>query len=263
MRDVTVTIESIPILSHVDVLVGAGEWVGLIGPNGAGKSTLLRLVVGTVPSQKGSVKVGEVDLEGMNRSARARLVALVPQRPQIPPAMTVFEYALLGRTPYLGPLAVEGRQDIELVRDSLTRLHLDGMAGRSLGTLSGGELQRAILARALAQRSPILLLDEPTTALDLGHQQQVMAMVEEMRRVDGITILSALHDLTAAAQFCDRLVLLSGGRKVMEGPPGQVLSEDSIGRYFGATVQVITGADGKPVVVPSRSGPPVASVSAS
>jgi iron complex transport system ATP-binding protein len=210
--------------------------------------------MGTVPLRQGRLSLEGREVGGIDRRERARMVAMVPQRPLVPLEMTVAQYVLLGRTPHLGALAIEGRADLEIVAASMARLDLAGMAGRRLGTLSGGELQRAILARALAQRAPILLLDEPTAALDLGHQQQVLEMVEDMRRVERLTVVSAVHDLTAAAQFCDRLVLLSGGSKVMEGSPAQVLTEQAIALYFGATVKVVAGADNGLVVIPSRSG---------
>jgi iron complex transport system ATP-binding protein len=251
---VSVQLGGATVLDRVSLDVRAGEWVGLIGPNGAGKSTLLRCVVGTVAPGQGRLTLGGREVGGIDRRERARMVAMVPQRPLIPLEMTVSEYVLLGRTPHLGGLAIEGRIDLEIVASSMARLDLAAMAGRRLGTLSGGELQRAILARALAQRAPILLLDEPTAALDLGHQQQVLEMVEEMRRVERLTVVSAVHDLTSAAQFCDRLVLLSGGSKIMEGTPAQVLTEQAIALYFGATVKVVPAGDGGLVVIPSRSG---------
>jgi iron complex transport system ATP-binding protein len=253
VRSVSVTAGPVTLLAHIDLAVEAGGWVGIIGPNGAGKSTLLRVIVGAVTPDQGRVTIGERDLAQLSRTERARLVALVPQRPQIPPAMTVFQYVLLGRTPHLGPLAAEGRHDLEVVGATLARLHLEALARRQLGTLSGGELQRAILARALSQQAPVLLLDEPTTALDLGHQQEVLELVEALRHQYRLTVLSALHDLTAASQFCDRLVLLSGGSKVGEGIPAEVLTGSTISRYFGATAEVLAGSDGRPVVIPARS----------
>ena len=252
IRQVGVTIEGAKLLDQIDLHVEAGEWVCLIGPNGAGKSTLLRVVGGAIDGHEGTVTLNGQAVAGMRSRNRAQLVAMVPQRPVIPLEMTVSEYALLGRTPYLGPLAVESRHDLTVVAESIARVDMAGFGHRRLGTLSGGELQRAVLARALAQRAPVLLLDEPTAALDLGHHQVVLELVEEMRRRDGVTVLSALHDLTAAAQFCDRLVLLSHGTIVAQGPPGEVVDEALISRFFDARVQVMTGPDGNPVVVPKR-----------
>jgi iron complex transport system ATP-binding protein len=252
IRQVSVTIEGATLLDHIDLRVEAGEWVSLIGPNGAGKSTLLRVVGGAIGSHVGTVTLNGHGVAGMRSRNRAQLVAMVPQRPLIPVEMTVFEYALLGRTPFLGPLAVESRHDLAVVAEAIARVDLVGFGHRRLGTLSGGELQRAVLARAFAQQAPVLLLDEPTASLDLGHHQVVLELVEEMRRRDGVTVLSALHDLTAAAQFCDRLVLLSHGAIVAQGTPREVIDEELISRFFEARVQVMTGPDGKPVVIPTR-----------
>ncbi len=253
LRGVSVSIDGARLLDRIDLRVAQGEWVGLIGPNGAGKSTLLKVVVGAVGAAQGSVSLGGRPLDGMDRRDRARLVAMVPQRPMIPAEMTVFEYVLLGRTPHLGPLAVESQHDLAIVEECLSRLDIEAFGRRRLGTLSGGELQRAVLARALAQQAPVLLLDEPTAALDLGHHQQVLELVEEMRVRDGLTVLTALHDLTAAAQFCDRIVLLSRGVIAAEGSPEQVINEESIRIFFGARVQVVTGPDGEPAVIPRRT----------
>jgi iron complex transport system ATP-binding protein len=251
IRQVVVTIDGAMLLDHIDLRVAAGEWVSLIGPNGAGKSTLLRVVGGAVV-HAGTVTLNGHSVSGIRSRDRAQLVAMVPQRPMIPTEMTVFEYALLGRTPYLGPLAVESRHDLAVVEESIAHVDLVGFGHRRLGTLSGGELQRAVLARALAQQAPVLLLDEPTAALDLGHHQVVLELVEEMRRRDGVTVLSALHDLTAAAQVSDRLVLLSQGAIVAQGTAPEVIDESLINRYFDARVKVMSGPDGNPVVVPKR-----------
>lgn len=252
LRDVTVRLGGRTIVEHVSLEVAAGEWVGLIGPNGAGKTTLLRTVAGTGPVAEGGVEVDGVDLGRRSRRERAKLVAMVPQRPLIPAEVTVTDYVLLGRTPHLGPLAIEGAADLRAVSDAIDRLDLTELADRKLGTLSGGELQRVVLARAVAQDSPILLLDEPTAALDLGHQQDVMELVEELRRRRGLTVIAALHDLTLAAQFCDRLVMLAGGRVVGAGEARAVLDETAILRHYGARVRVMDDGAGGILVIPVR-----------
>lgn len=245
------------VLSGVDLFAESGSWIGVIGPNGSGKSTLLKSLSGLVVLAAGSVSIGPSRLDRTSRKSWARAVSVVAQRPQIPLEMSVADYVLLGRTPHLGPLAIEGPNDLTVVARSLMQLDLAVMANRSLGTLSGGELQRAVLARAIAQEAPVLLLDEPTTALDLGHQQQVLELVEDLRRGQGLTVISAMHDLTLAAQFCDRLILLSGGRVVAEGTPHQVLTEEAIKIHFGADVRVATDHHGHLVVIPSRARLPV------
>src|SRR5690606_39771859 len=152
----------------------------------------------------------------LRRRERARLVALVPQSPVVPEGITVADYVLLGRTPHLRPLGAEGPQDLAVVHDALALLDLVPVAGRSVSSLSGGERQRVLIARALAQGAPIVLLDEPTTALDVGHQQQVLELVDDLRRCRGLSVVSTMHDLTLAGQYADRLVLLDAGRVVVE-----------------------------------------------
>ncbi|MFC6894549.1 ABC transporter ATP-binding protein [Nonomuraea dietziae] len=162
--------------------------------------------------------------------------------------MTVFDYALLGRTPYIPYLGRESRRDREVTASVLDRLDLTALAGRRVENLSGGERQRVVLARALAQEAPVLLLDEPTTALDLGHQQQVLELVDHLRLADGLTVVTTLHDLSLAGQYADRLLLLADGRAVASGRPSQVLTEALVGKHFDAHVKIEPGPDGRPVV---------------
>jgi iron complex transport system ATP-binding protein len=239
------------VLDGVSAAVEPGEWVTLIGPNGAGKTTFLRAVAGLVRSS-GSVEVDGTPLRVLGRRQVARRIALVPQIPVVPTQMTVAEYVLLGRTPHIGYFAGEGRRDLEACDRALARLDLVDFAGRRLGTLSGGERQRAVLARALAQEASILLLDEPTAALDVGRQQQALELVDSLRRTGGLTVLSAMHDLTLAGLYADRLVFLDHGRVVASGTPRDVLRRDLIAAHYGAEVTVIE--NGSVVVVPARPG---------
>ncbi|WP_084962393.1 ABC transporter ATP-binding protein [Thermoactinospora rubra] len=242
------------VLHDVSLHVRRGEWLAVIGPNGAGKSTLLRALMG-LAGHRGTVTLDGHPLERLRPRQRARLVAYAPQTPLLPPDMTVFDYALLGRTPYIPYLGRESRHDRAVTEGVLARLDLTELAGRSLDHLSGGERQRVVLARALAQQAPVLLLDEPTTALDLGHQQQVLDLVDRLRIADGLTVVSTLHDLSLAAQYADSLLLLSRGRVAASGTPAQVLTEAVVGRHFGAHVKIEPGPDGRPVVHLVRGGP--------
>ncbi len=237
------------VLDDISLMVEEGEWVTVIGPNGAGKTTLLRAVAGLAAGH-GEIEVGGMTLASLGRRALARRVALVPQLPTTPPAMTVREYVLLGRTPHLGYFATEGRGDLAATGMAMARLDLANLAERRLGTLSGGERQRAVLARAVAQEASLLLLDEPTAALDVGRQQQALELVDALRREAGLTVVSAMHDLTLAGLYADRLVFLDGGRVVATGSPREVLTSELIERHYGARVDVIL--NGGVVVVPSR-----------
>ena len=234
----------------IDASVAEGEWLALIGPNGAGKTTLLRAVARLVP-YTGLIEIGGRSIEEMRRSELSQLVAVVPQEPATPPWMTVAEYVLLGRTPHLGPLAKEGRRDREAAARALARLDLLGYEERRLGTLSGGEKQRVVVARALAQEAQIILLDEPTAALDIGHQQQALELLDLLRDEAGLTLVAAMHDLTLAAQYADRMVLLDGGKVSADGVPRDVLTEPLIASHYGASIDVVP-VGGRIAIVPRR-----------
>ena len=235
--------------------VQRGEWLGLIGANGSGKTTLLRAIAGLVGYQ-GGIRIEGRSTGHLSRRHRAQLVAYVPQNPALPLDMAALDYVALGRTPHLGYFGSEGPADRYRCIDLLDRLGLAAMGQRHLRTLSGGEIQRLLLARALAQEAPILLLDEPTSALDLGTRIEALELVDELRAEHHLTVLSALHDLTLAAQFADRLVLLSAGAIAAAGRPADVLEEHRLGEHFGTRVQVIRTLNDELVVVPRRAPAP-------
>ena len=248
---VSVTLGGKRVVDEVDLEVARGEWVTLIGPNGAGKSTLLRAIAGLVPFD-GAILLDGEPLERLRRRDVAQRLAFVPQSPLLPPDLPVGEYVLLGRTPYIGPFSSESRRDRAAAGRAIERLELRPFAERRLHTLSGGEQQRVVLARALAQEAPLLLLDEPTTALDIGRQQQALELVAELRAHGPLTVLSAMHELTLALQYADRLALLSNGRLVAAGAPHEIATESLLAEHYGADVQVIANGDGPVAVVPRR-----------
>jgi iron complex transport system ATP-binding protein len=250
VRQLRVRLEQALIIDGVDLEVARGEWVTVIGPNGAGKSTALRAIGGLLPFA-GSVELSGTSVERLPRRERAKTIAIVTQSPVVPPAMRVFDYVLLGRTPYVPPLGRESAADLAAVDEVLHALDLERFAGRRLDTLSGGERQRVFLARALAQGARILLLDEPTSALDIGHQQEVLELVDRLRAERGLTVLATMHDLTTAGEYADRMVLLSAGRVVASGPPATVLTEKNLAEHYRVRVRVIDGEHG-PLVVPVR-----------
>jgi iron complex transport system ATP-binding protein len=249
---VGVSLDGNRIVDGLTADVAEGEWVALLGPNGAGKTTALRAVAGLL-AYDGCVRLFADDAAALTRRQRARLLALVPQVPIIPDDITVGEYVLLGRTPHLGYFGAEGRRDRAAVEATLEQLDLTEFGDRRLDTLSGGERQRATLARALAQDAPILLLDEPTAALDVGRQQQVLELVDALRRSRGLTVLSTMHDLTLAGQYADRLLLLDGGRLVATGTARDVLTRELISAHYGADVTVVDDPESGFVVAPVRA----------
>jgi iron complex transport system ATP-binding protein len=249
---VTVRYDGTVAVREVSVAAAPGEWIAVIGANGAGKSSLLRAVAHLVPHE-GVVRVGGETTRRLSRRRRAQLVAYVPQQPELPAGMTVLDYALLGRTPHIGYFGVESADDRRLCVELLDQLHLSDLAERHLATLSGGELQRVVLARALAQEAPVLLLDEPTSALDLGRRVDALELVDELRHSRQLTVFSVMHDLTLAGQFADRLLLVASGGVIASGPPADVLDEDLLSTCFGARVRVLTDEDGGLLIVPHRS----------
>jgi iron complex transport system ATP-binding protein len=251
LRDVSVSYGRSVALAPFSGTIRSGEWLGLIGPNGAGKSSLLRAVVGLVPSS-GTILVDGAPLALRSSRRRAELVAYVPQEPLMPDDMTAAEYVLLGRSPYISYFSSPTRHDRAMVADVLDRLDMAAFAGRRLGTLSGGERQRLVIARALAQEAPILLLDEPTSALDIGHQQQALELVSRLRRDHGLTVVSAMHDLTLAGLYSDRLALLHEGHCVAAGPAAEVLRAETLAEFYGVRVTVHHEPDGTVVVIPRR-----------
>jgi len=241
--EVSVAYDGKDALGPVSLRVESGKWVGVIGPNGAGKSTLLRAGLGAV-EHRGVVSLGGPRRPGLD-------IAWMPQRPNLPGEMGVADYVMLGRTPHIGYLGTEGRRDFASVRSALERLDLADLARRPLGTLSGGEAQRAVLARALAQEAPILLLDEPTAGLDVGRAVDVLEVIDDLRRSESLTVVTAVHDLTLAGRFAETLVLLGDGLVQVAGSPAEVLTEENLTAHYGAGIRVAHDDDG-PAVTPTR-----------
>ncbi len=191
----------------------------------------------------------------MAQAEIARLAAVVPQDPALPPTFDSLDCVLMGRTPHLRLLQREGARDLEAARRAMLATETWGFAGRPVGELSGGERQRVIVARALAQETPVLLLDEPTAHLDIGHQGAVLDLVRGLTRRDGKAVLAVVHDLTLAAHYCDRLIVLDAGRPRAEGVPGDVLQPELLREVYGAHVTVVAHPEtGRPVVAPSDGG---------
>jgi iron complex transport system ATP-binding protein len=241
----------VPILDGVDLALAPGEVLGLVGRNGAGKTTLLRLGSGVLRPDAGRVLVDGESIDALGRRALARRVAVVPQDTSIPFAFRVLELVLMGRAPHLPALGFESQEDLARAHHALDRVGVAGLADRSVLSLSGGERQLVVLARALAQDAPILLLDEATAFLDLRHRARVLGLAREHAARDGRAALVVSHDLALAARACDRLALLSEGRIVAAGPPREVLTAEHVEQVFGLAVRVVVGPDGDPLIVPA------------
>ncbi|MBN2548937.1 MAG: heme ABC transporter ATP-binding protein [Anaerolineales bacterium] len=240
-----------PVIQDISLTVTAGEIVAVIGPNGAGKSTLIRAISGVISHHASRMQVAGRDLSSLAPYRRARYISVVPQARQIPPAFTVYQTVLLGRTPYLGWLGKPSQIDHDKVALALERTQVQELAERRVGELSGGEQQRVLLARALAQDTPVMLLDEPTTHLDLQHQATLLNLLRQLASQDHLAVLMVLHDLNLAGIYADRLALLVQGRLAAEGRPEQVLTSENLQKVYRLPVQVVAHPTyGTPLVLP-------------
>lgn len=251
-RDLACRYGNADILRGVSLSLAPGEVVGLVGPNGSGKSTLLKCLAGLRAASAGSIMAQGRPLDSLSRNELARLVAYVPQHTGPTMSLRVIDMVFLGRLPHRG--LADGAADEHAVFSAIERLGLQALALRHFSELSGGERQRVMLARALAQQSRLLLLDEPTSDLDLKHQLAAMQTVRELADSDGVGSVIAIHDLALAARFCDRLVLLRNGRVHDQGPWQSVLTPASLDALFG--VQARVGVDaGLPYVISIARSP--------
>ncbi len=227
-----------PVIQDVSLQLKASELTGIIGPNGAGKSTLIRLMLGLLTPESGSVVLQGSALSGLSRRQIATRAALVPQESRLEFSFTVREAVAMGRFAYQGRFMPESDTDRAAIEKALAAADLQELVARPVNELSGGERQRVTLARAIAQQTPLLLLDEPTSNLDVGHQLETMTLVGDLVR-QGAGVLAAVHDLSMAARYCSRLLLLSEGRIVAQGPPEDVLTEQHLAAYFHVKAKVV------------------------
>jgi len=240
------------VLTDVSFHLENGKVLGVIGPNGAGKTTLIRALSGVIPLAAGRVSVNGQDLRKLSEPERARLVAVVPQARNLPAAFTGLEMVQLGRTPYVGWTGGLSLRDIQHVHRAMQRASALELADRRLGDLSGGEQQRLLLARALAQEAPLLLLDEPTTHLDLQHQIHLLGEVRSLAEHDGLTVVMALHDLNLVARYADQVALIAEGGLRALGAPQAVLDPELLSQVYHLPLQAIPGRDAsRPIILPT------------
>ena len=239
------------VLEGLSLPIHKGEVTSLVGPNGSGKSTLLKTLARLLVPSAGAVYLDGEAITRMPSAAVAREIAILPQGPVAPAGLTVAELVEQGRYPHAGALRMLRHQDYSAIREAMELTGMVDFAHRHLDTLSGGERQRAWVALALAQATPVLLLDEPTTFLDIGHQLEVLELVRRLNRERGMTIILVLHDLNHAARYSDRMVALNEGRIVADGPPAGVLTPDMLAEVFGVRAHILTDPEsGTPVCLP-------------
>ncbi len=242
------------VLHDLNLQLARGELLGLIGPNGSGKTSLIRALSGVIKPIAGEIYIEGKKLSAFSEGERARQLAVVPQSAQLPPAFTVFECVALGRTPHLAWLGRLGQSDLKHIQQAMQAAEISHLSNRRAGELSGGEQQRVILARALAQACPILLLDEPTAHLDLHHQVSLLGLVRHMAKDQKLAVLVAMHDLNLAALYADRLVLLVDGRIRASGTPAEVLTTDILQSAYQVPLHVHPNPQhGTPWVVLQRN----------
>jgi iron complex transport system ATP-binding protein len=244
-----------PVVDSVSLEVMKGEVLGLLGPNGSGKTTLIRLLAGVLPAATGVVTLSDRPIGSYSRRAIARRLAVVPQETHSTFDYSVLDIALMGRYPHLGPFEMEGEEDVRIAREALAATGTADFESRSFATLSGGEKQRVAIASALAQSPDVLLLDEPTSSLDLAYQCQIAALLTTLNRERGTTLIVSTHDLNLAAAVCDRVVLLARGTIAAEGAVADVLTPSNIRAVYGvdADVRFHEGAGHLTVIPVGRS----------
>ncbi|MEJ2597086.1 MAG: heme ABC transporter ATP-binding protein [Anaerolineales bacterium] len=244
------------ILYNLELAVQPGEILAVVGPNGAGKSTLIKAASGVLNPSAGLVSVNGQNLATLSDMQRARLLAVVPQNNQLPGTFSVYQTVLLGRTPYLNWLGHTGPTDHAMTQLALEQTQISSFANRLVGDLSGGEKQRVLLARALAQDTPLLLLDEPTTYLDLQHQSSLLNLTRKLCQEKTLAVLIVLHDLNLASLYADRVALLVDGKLQAMGKPEQVLTSETLSAIYHVPVHVIPHPDyGTPLVLPDGRAP--------
>jgi iron complex transport system ATP-binding protein len=226
------------ILSNVSLEVSAGEFFVIIGPNGAGKTSLLKVLSGLQKAQKGTVTIKDKNILNYRRRNLSQIMAIVPQHIEVGFPFTVADTVIMGRSPHLGILGMEGENDFHIAEEAMKFTDVSHLTDRKLFQLSGGELQRVIIARAICQQPEIILLDEPTTALDPAHQLKIMDLMEKFRREHGTTIIMVSHDLNLASMYGDRVLLLKSGRVVKTGDPKSVLNKELLADSYGCRIQV-------------------------
>ena len=226
------------VLQDIDFSVVPGEMLGLIGPNGSGKSTLIKAMSRVICPRTGRILLGGKDIATMSRNELAKCLAVVPQWPILPLTFSALEVVMMGRTPHLGRLRFEGEKDMVIVWEAMGMTGTQPLSKRPMGELSGGERQRVIIARALAQEAKFLLLDEPTSSLDIKYQIETLDLFKKLCLKQGLGIVAALHDLNIAAQYCDRLVMLNHGNIHSQGSLEEVITAEAIKEVYGADVHV-------------------------
>ncbi|MHC1604789.1 MAG: heme ABC transporter ATP-binding protein [Candidatus Methanofastidiosia archaeon] len=226
------------VLKNVSFTAESGQVLGIVGPNGSGKTTLLKCMRLVLPSKSGSISLGKTDISTWKRNDVAKYFGVVPQNSAINFPFSVFDIVLMGRIPHLSRFQSESENDLKVVREAMKLTSIEHLFSRSVSNLSGGESQRVIIARALAQQPKILLLDEPTSQLDINHQFEIMELVKDLAREQGMIVIVVSHNLNLSMRYCDKLLLLKEGEVFSLGDPEEVLTPENIEKVYGVEAEV-------------------------
>lgn len=250
IRDLSFSYRSASVLENLSLEVGEGSILGLVGPNGSGKTTLIKCI-DHILRPRGSIFIGEHEVSRMDAEEIAKVIGYVPQSSPPMPSFTVFDMVLMGRRSRMGWCV--GDEDIDRVAAVMEQLHIDGLAMKNFNELSGGQKQKILIARALAQDPEVLLLDEPTSSLDLRHQLEAMECIRSLVDTTGITVVISIHDLNLAARYCDTMAMLKGGIISAAGSPGRLITPENIRAVYGVEARIIDSDGTGPIVVPIRA----------
>ena len=252
MQNVTLGYRHKVVAKDITLQVESKEIVGLVGPNGCGKSTIIRALSRVISPYSGRILFDGKNISTISRRDLSRLLGVIPQTPLLPSTFTAFEVVLMGRNPHLSLFQYESPKDMAIAWWAMGKTRIQTLARRRIGELSGGEVQCVVIARALAQETEVVLLDEPTANLDIGRQAEILDVIKGMCQKNGLIVIAALHDLNLAAQYCSRLVLINNGRIHTLGTPVEVITNDNIKEVYGAGSYIYSHPlSGLPVVLPS------------
>ena len=238
VQNVSIKYADRTIVKNVSLLLKPGKVLVMLGPNGSGKTTIIRGITGVIPLSEGTIKFDESDLKHVSEIERAKIIGVVPQATQLPDDFSVYETVALGRTPHLGFMGRLSDTDHTIVEQAIQETAIEELRDKNLKSLSGGEQQRVILARAIAQDAPVMILDEPTSHLDLNYQLGMLSMVRNLSREKNIAVLMVLHDLNLAARFADEIVILEKGIVISSGDPAAVLTEPILTSVYKVPMSV-------------------------
>jgi len=251
MQNVTLAYGPKVVVRDLNFQIMPGEMVGLVGPNGCGKSTIIKALSRVIPPHSGRILLNGKDISQISRKDLACMLGVVPQMSLLPSVFTAFEIVLMGRNPHLGLFQYEGPKDMDITWQAMERASTQHLAHRRINELSGGEIQGIVIARVLAQETEAILLDEPTSNLDIGRQIEILDLIKGLCRENNMTVVAALHDLNLASQYCDQLVLINNERIHAEGTPAMVINTENIEEVYGSGSYVHTHPlSGLPAVLP-------------